>query len=78
MKALVYMGPRKMELQDVDDPVAGPGDVVIASTVSAESLAERSTPSISAPSAAPFGRTVTVCRSKTVAILRFLRKNTSP
>ena len=35
MKALVYMGPRKMELQDVDDPVAGPGDVVIASTVSA-------------------------------------------
>jgi L-iditol 2-dehydrogenase len=35
MKALVYLGPRRMELQEVPDPVAGPGDVVIDSVVSA-------------------------------------------
>jgi len=35
MKALVYLGPRAMELQDVADPTAGPGEVVIASSVSA-------------------------------------------
>ena len=35
MKALVYLGPRRMELQDVAEPVAGPGDVVIDAVVSA-------------------------------------------
>ena len=35
MRALVYLGPRRMELQEVPDPVAGPGDVVIDSVVSA-------------------------------------------
>jgi len=35
MRALVYLGPRKMELQDVPEPVPGPGEVVIGSTVSA-------------------------------------------
>ena len=27
MKALVYLGPRRMELQDVPDPTPEPGDV---------------------------------------------------
>jgi 2-desacetyl-2-hydroxyethyl bacteriochlorophyllide A dehydrogenase len=35
MKALVYLGPRTMEVQELDEPVAGPGEVVIASAVSA-------------------------------------------
>jgi 2-desacetyl-2-hydroxyethyl bacteriochlorophyllide A dehydrogenase len=35
MRALVYLGPRAMELQDVPDPTPGPGEVVIASIVSA-------------------------------------------
>ena len=35
MKALVYLGPRKMELQELDDPTPAPAEVVIASTVSA-------------------------------------------
>jgi Threonine dehydrogenase and related Zn-dependent dehydrogenases len=35
MKALVYLGPRRMELQEVPEPVAGPGDVVIDAVVSA-------------------------------------------
>ena len=35
MKALVYLGPRRMELQEVAEPVAGPGDVVIDAVVSA-------------------------------------------
>jgi len=35
MKALVYLGPRNMELQDAPDPTPGPGDVVIASAASA-------------------------------------------
>ena len=35
MKALVYLGPRRMELQDVPDPIAEPGEVVIDSIVSA-------------------------------------------
>jgi L-iditol 2-dehydrogenase len=29
MKAAVYTGPRQIELRDVDDPVAGPGEVVL-------------------------------------------------
>ena len=35
MKALVYLGPRKMDLQDMDDPAPGPGEVAIAPTLSA-------------------------------------------
>lgn len=35
MKALVYLGPRKMELQDLPDAVAGPGEVVVRVTASA-------------------------------------------
>jgi 2-desacetyl-2-hydroxyethyl bacteriochlorophyllide A dehydrogenase len=35
MKALVYLGPRRMELQDVPEPVAAPGEVVIATAASA-------------------------------------------
>ena len=35
MRALVYLGPRRMELQEVPDPVAGPGEVVIDAVVSA-------------------------------------------
>jgi 2-desacetyl-2-hydroxyethyl bacteriochlorophyllide A dehydrogenase len=35
MRALVYLGPRKMDLQDVAEPVPGPGDVMIGSTLSA-------------------------------------------
>jgi L-iditol 2-dehydrogenase len=35
MKALVYMGPRRMELQDAPDPAPGPGDVVVATSAAA-------------------------------------------
>jgi L-iditol 2-dehydrogenase len=35
MRALVYLGPRRMELQDVSEPAPGPGEVVIGSTLSA-------------------------------------------
>jgi 2-desacetyl-2-hydroxyethyl bacteriochlorophyllide A dehydrogenase len=35
MRALVYLGPRRMELQDADDPVAGPGEVVVQTVASA-------------------------------------------
>ena len=35
MRALVYMGPGRMELQEAPDPTPGPGEVVIASRVSA-------------------------------------------
>ncbi len=35
MKALVYLGPGRMELQDLPDPTAGPGEVVIRSRASA-------------------------------------------
>ena len=35
MKALVYLGPRSMELQDRPDPVAGSGEVVIRPLASA-------------------------------------------
>jgi 2-desacetyl-2-hydroxyethyl bacteriochlorophyllide A dehydrogenase len=35
MKALVYLGPRRMELQDVADPTPEPGEVVIATSASA-------------------------------------------
>ena len=35
MKALFYLGPGRMELQDAPDPVPGPGEVVIASRASA-------------------------------------------
>jgi 2-desacetyl-2-hydroxyethyl bacteriochlorophyllide A dehydrogenase len=35
MKALVYLGPRSMELQDVPEPRAGPGEVIIETTASA-------------------------------------------
>ncbi len=34
MKALVYLGPGRMELQDAPDPTPGPGEVVIASRAS--------------------------------------------
>jgi 2-desacetyl-2-hydroxyethyl bacteriochlorophyllide A dehydrogenase len=34
MRALVYLGPRRMELQDAPDPVPGPGEVVIRSRAS--------------------------------------------
>lgn len=34
MKALVYLGPRRMELQEVPDPQAGPGEVVIRTVAS--------------------------------------------
>ena len=35
MRALVYLGPGRMELQDVPEPAPGPGEVVIASRASA-------------------------------------------
>jgi 2-desacetyl-2-hydroxyethyl bacteriochlorophyllide A dehydrogenase len=35
MKALVYMGPGRMEFQEVPDPVAGPGEVVVRTLASA-------------------------------------------
>jgi 2-desacetyl-2-hydroxyethyl bacteriochlorophyllide A dehydrogenase len=35
LKALVYLGPGRMELQDAPDPTPGPGEVVIASRASA-------------------------------------------
>jgi 2-desacetyl-2-hydroxyethyl bacteriochlorophyllide A dehydrogenase len=35
MRALVYLGPRKLELQDIPEPVPGPGEVLIGSTLSA-------------------------------------------
>ena len=35
MRALVYLGPGRMELQDVPEPAPGPGEVVIASHASA-------------------------------------------
>lgn len=35
MKALVYLGPRRMELQDVPDPLPGRGEVVIGTVASA-------------------------------------------
>jgi 2-desacetyl-2-hydroxyethyl bacteriochlorophyllide A dehydrogenase len=35
MKALVYMGPGRMELQEVPDPAAGPGEVVVRTLASA-------------------------------------------
>jgi 2-desacetyl-2-hydroxyethyl bacteriochlorophyllide A dehydrogenase len=35
MKALVYLGPRRMELQEVPEPRPGPGEVVIGTTASA-------------------------------------------
>jgi len=35
MKALVYLGPRVMELQDAPDPQPGPGEVVIAMSAAA-------------------------------------------
>ncbi len=35
MKALVYLGPGRMELQDAPDPEPGPGEVVIEARVSA-------------------------------------------
>jgi 2-desacetyl-2-hydroxyethyl bacteriochlorophyllide A dehydrogenase len=35
MKALVYLGPRRMELQEAPEPVPGPGEVVISTTASA-------------------------------------------
>ena len=34
MRALVYLGPRRMELQEVPDPQAGPGEVVIRTVAS--------------------------------------------
>ena len=35
MKALVYLGPRRMELQEVPEPTPAPGEVVIATSASA-------------------------------------------
>ncbi len=35
MRALVYLGPRRMELQDASDPSPGGGDVVISTVASA-------------------------------------------
>jgi 2-desacetyl-2-hydroxyethyl bacteriochlorophyllide A dehydrogenase len=35
VRALVYLGPGRMELQDAPDPTPGPGEVVIASRASA-------------------------------------------
>jgi 2-desacetyl-2-hydroxyethyl bacteriochlorophyllide A dehydrogenase len=35
VRALVYLGPGRMELQDTPEPTAGPGEVVIASRASA-------------------------------------------
>ncbi len=35
MRALVYLGPGRMELQDAPEPTPGPGEVVIASRASA-------------------------------------------
>ena len=35
MRALVYLGPGRMEPQDAPEPAPGPGEVVIASRASA-------------------------------------------
>ncbi len=35
MKALVYLGPRRMDLRDAEDPVAGRGEVVVRTAASA-------------------------------------------
>lgn len=35
MRALVYLGPRRMELQEAPDPVAGPGEVVFVTAAAA-------------------------------------------
>jgi 2-desacetyl-2-hydroxyethyl bacteriochlorophyllide A dehydrogenase len=35
MRALVYLGPRRLEVQDVPEPVAGRGEIVIAARASA-------------------------------------------
>jgi L-iditol 2-dehydrogenase len=35
MKALVYLGPRRMELQEADEPAAGPGEVVVETSAAA-------------------------------------------
>src|SRR2546426_3436185 len=35
MKALVYLGPRRMELQDAPDPTPDAGEVVVRSKLSA-------------------------------------------
>ncbi|MGZ5319192.1 MAG: zinc-dependent alcohol dehydrogenase [Actinomycetota bacterium] len=35
MRALVYMGPRRMELQEAPEPAAGPGEVVFATRAAA-------------------------------------------
>jgi 2-desacetyl-2-hydroxyethyl bacteriochlorophyllide A dehydrogenase len=35
MRALVYLGPRRMELQEAPDPVPGPGEVVFATHAAA-------------------------------------------
>jgi 2-desacetyl-2-hydroxyethyl bacteriochlorophyllide A dehydrogenase len=35
VKALVYLGPRKMDLQEMDGPAPGPGEVAIAPSLSA-------------------------------------------
>lgn len=35
MRALVYMGPRRMELRDAPEPAPGPGEVVFATSASA-------------------------------------------
>ena len=35
MRTLVYLGPRRMELQEAPDPEPGPGEVVILTTASA-------------------------------------------
>jgi 2-desacetyl-2-hydroxyethyl bacteriochlorophyllide A dehydrogenase len=35
MKALVYLGPRRMELQEVEDPRAGAGEVVVETAAAA-------------------------------------------
>jgi 2-desacetyl-2-hydroxyethyl bacteriochlorophyllide A dehydrogenase len=35
VKALVYLGPRRMELQEAPDPQAGPGEVVVATSAAA-------------------------------------------
>ena len=35
MKALVYLGPRRMEVQEASEPVTGVGDVLIETAASA-------------------------------------------
>jgi L-iditol 2-dehydrogenase len=35
VRALVYLGPRRMELQEAPDPSPGPGEVVVATTAAA-------------------------------------------